>query len=187
MKTVYIESSVISYLTARPSRDVVTAAKQAITLEWWEEHGTQYEIFLSELVLEEVSFGDSSAAQKRLRIIENIPILETTGNAVELSRILVAEKAIPETSMEDALHIAIAAVQGMDFLLTWGFTISCATFSRSIIFSWLWAGNDQAFYRKKLRTGQAHQQREHERKDCQNNHGLAFQESGPMLPGGTCS
>nr|VFK81241.1 MAG: PIN domain-containing protein [Candidatus Kentron sp. SD] len=121
MKTVYIESSVISYLTARPSRDVVTAARQALTLEWWEEHGTQYEIFLSELVLEEVSFGDSSAAQKRLRIIENIPILETTGNAVELSRILVAEKAIPETSMEDALHIAIAAVQGMDFLLTWNF------------------------------------------------------------------
>ena len=77
MKTVYIESSVISYLTARPSRDVVTAARQALTLEWWEEHGTQYEIFLSELVLEEVSFGDSSAAQKRLRIIENIPILET--------------------------------------------------------------------------------------------------------------
>ena len=71
--------------------------------------------------MEEIGSGDSSAAQKRLRIVENVPILEATGNAVELSRILVAEKAIPETSMEDALHIAIAAVQGMDFLLTWNF------------------------------------------------------------------
>nr|VFJ69243.1 MAG: hypothetical protein BECKDK2373B_GA0170837_12385 [Candidatus Kentron sp. DK] len=100
---------------------VVTAARQAITLEWWEEHRTRYEIFLSELVLEEIGSGDSSAAQKRLRIVENIPILETTGNAVGLSKLLIAEKAIPETSTEDALHIAIAAVQGMDFLLTWGF------------------------------------------------------------------
>nr|VFK16126.1 MAG: hypothetical protein BECKLPF1236A_GA0070988_1013915 [Candidatus Kentron sp. LPFa]VFK31862.1 MAG: hypothetical protein BECKLPF1236C_GA0070990_1015015 [Candidatus Kentron sp. LPFa] len=121
MKTVYIESSVISYLTARPSRDVVTAARQAITLEWWEEHGTQYEIFLSELVLEEIGSGDSSAAQKRLRIVENVPMLETTGNAVELSKFLIAENAIPETSIEDALHIGIATVQGMDFLLTWNF------------------------------------------------------------------
>nr|VFJ69785.1 MAG: hypothetical protein BECKFW1821C_GA0114237_10204 [Candidatus Kentron sp. FW] len=107
MKTVYIESSVISYLTAHPSRDVVTAARQAITLEWWEEHRTQYEIFLSELVLEEIGSGDSSAAQRRLHIVENVPMLETTGNAVGLSRILTAEKGIPETSMEDALHIGI--------------------------------------------------------------------------------
>ena len=121
MKTVYIESSVISYLTARPSRDVVTAARQAITLEWWEEHKTQYEIFLSELVLEEIGSGDSSATQRRLRMVENVPILETTGNAIGLSKLLIAEKAIPETSTEDALHIAIAAVQGMDFLLTWNF------------------------------------------------------------------
>nr|VFK25633.1 MAG: hypothetical protein BECKLPF1236A_GA0070988_104845 [Candidatus Kentron sp. LPFa]VFK36078.1 MAG: hypothetical protein BECKLPF1236C_GA0070990_104805 [Candidatus Kentron sp. LPFa] len=86
-------------------------------------------------------------------MVENIPILETTENAVDLSRILVAEKAIPETSTEDALPIGIAAVQGMDFLLTWGFIISCATFSRSIIFSWLWAGNDQLSYWKKVAHG----------------------------------
>ncbi len=77
MKTVYIESSVISYLTARPSRDVVTAARQTITLEWWEEHETQYEIYLLELVLEEIGSGDSSAAQRRLGLVENVPILET--------------------------------------------------------------------------------------------------------------
>nr|VFK30733.1 MAG: hypothetical protein BECKMB1821G_GA0114241_106934 [Candidatus Kentron sp. MB]VFK34277.1 MAG: hypothetical protein BECKMB1821I_GA0114274_106633 [Candidatus Kentron sp. MB]VFK76632.1 MAG: hypothetical protein BECKMB1821H_GA0114242_106535 [Candidatus Kentron sp. MB] len=121
LKLRFGKSSVISYLTARPSQDVVTAARQAITLEWWEEHRTQYEIFLSELVLEEIGSGDSGAAQRRLHIVENVPILETTGNAVELSRILTAEKAIPDTSMEDALHIGIAAVQGMDFLFTCGF------------------------------------------------------------------
>nr|VFK62983.1 MAG: hypothetical protein BECKUNK1418G_GA0071005_102835 [Candidatus Kentron sp. UNK]VFK70682.1 MAG: hypothetical protein BECKUNK1418H_GA0071006_103535 [Candidatus Kentron sp. UNK] len=71
--------------------------------------------------MEEIGSGDSDAAQRRFRIVENIPILETTENAVELSRILIAEKAIPKTSTEDALHIGIAAVQGMDFLLTWGF------------------------------------------------------------------
>nr|VFK15309.1 MAG: hypothetical protein BECKLPF1236A_GA0070988_101236 [Candidatus Kentron sp. LPFa]VFK28784.1 MAG: hypothetical protein BECKLPF1236C_GA0070990_100746 [Candidatus Kentron sp. LPFa] len=92
-------------------------------MEWWEKHGTQYEIFLSELVLEEIGSGDSGAAQKRLRIVENVLILETTENAVELSRILIAEKAIPETSTEDALHIGMAAVQGMDFPLTWNFTM----------------------------------------------------------------
>nr|VFJ64021.1 MAG: hypothetical protein BECKFM1743C_GA0114222_103587 [Candidatus Kentron sp. FM]VFJ66306.1 MAG: hypothetical protein BECKFM1743A_GA0114220_104081 [Candidatus Kentron sp. FM]VFK09743.1 MAG: hypothetical protein BECKFM1743B_GA0114221_101142 [Candidatus Kentron sp. FM] len=118
MKTVYVESSVISYLTARPSRDVVTAARQAITLEWWEEHGIQYGICLSELVLEEIGPKDSSAAQRRLGLVENAPILETTESAVELSKLLITEKAIPETSTEDALPIGIAAVQGMDFLLT---------------------------------------------------------------------
>lgn len=66
MKTVYIESSVIGYLTARLSRDIVVSARQAITTEWWENCRDSFEIFISELVIEEVGSGDYIAAQKRL-------------------------------------------------------------------------------------------------------------------------
>ncbi len=121
MKTVYVESSVIGYLTARPGRDIVVSARQAITTEWWEDCRDSFEIFISELVIEEVGSGDSIAAQKRLAITEKLPILEATRNAKELAEKLVTGKAIPPSSTEDALHISIAAVQRIDFLLTWNF------------------------------------------------------------------
>ncbi len=121
MKSVYIESSVVSYITARPSRDVVTSARQAITIEWWEEYKESFDIYISELVIEEISYGNSIAAQKRLLVVEEIPILETTGNAIKLAKILISKNAVPETSVEDALHIGIATIQSTDFLLTWNF------------------------------------------------------------------
>jgi hypothetical protein len=105
MKTVYVESSVISYITARPSRDIVTSARQTITIEWWEGYNTEYEIYISELVLEEIGSGNSIAARKRLELVENTPILETIESAVKLSKILIAEKAVPATCIENALHI----------------------------------------------------------------------------------
>jgi len=121
MKSVYIESSVISYITARPSRDVVTSARQAISIEWWDGYKDSFEIFVSELVLEEIGSGDSRAASNRLAMVEGIPVLVATSNAVALAKSLIAENAIPASSMEDALHISIAAAQGVDFLLTWNF------------------------------------------------------------------
>jgi hypothetical protein len=121
MKSVYIESSVISYITARPSRDVVTSARQAITIEWWETYRDSFDLFISELVLEEIGTGDLQAASNRLAIVENIPVLVATDNATALAKALISENAIPASSAEDALHISIAAVQGIDFLLTWNF------------------------------------------------------------------
>jgi hypothetical protein len=121
MKSVYIESSVISYITARPSRDVVTSARQAITIEWWETYKNSFEIFISELVLEEIGTGDLQASSNRLAIVENIPVLVATNNAIALAKTLISSSAIPTSSSEDALHISIAAVQGIDFLLTWNF------------------------------------------------------------------
>lgn len=121
MKSVYIESSVISYITARPSRDVVTLARQAITIEWWEEYKDSYDAYISELVIEEIGSGDLVASQKRLSVIETIPVLEATKNSKILAKALIAENAIPESSAEDAIHISIAAVQEIDFLLTWNF------------------------------------------------------------------
>ena len=121
MKSVYIESSVISYITARPSRDIVTSARQTITIEWWEEYKDSFDAFISELVIEEIGSGDLVAAKRRLSVIEKIPVLEATENSITLSKALIAEKAIPRSSAEDALHISIAAVQEIDFLLTWNF------------------------------------------------------------------
>ena len=121
MKSVYIESSVISYITARPSRDLVTSARQAITIEWWETYRDLFDVFISELVLEEIGTGDLQAASNRLAIVENIPVLVATDSAKELAKALIVENAIPASRAEDALHISIAAVQGIDFLLTWNF------------------------------------------------------------------
>ena len=118
---VYVETSVISYYTARLSRDIVTAARQTITQEWWDEARERYEIYISTLVVEEAKAGDSEAARKRLTAISGMPILEINNAAEELAKRLVNEELIPETSTEDALHIALATVHGMDFLLTWNF------------------------------------------------------------------
>ena len=118
---VYVETSVISYYTARLSRDIVTAARQTITHEWWDEARERYEIYISTLVVEEAKAGDSEAARLRLTAISGLPILEINNAAEELAKRLMAEELIPETSAEDALHIALATVHGMDFLLTWNF------------------------------------------------------------------
>lgn len=119
--TVYVESSVISYLASRPSRDLVTAARQTITLEWWEERRRQCEVYISTLVEEEISRGDSSAANRRLAYVAEIPALEVTDQANTLAKDLLKQRAVPKSSAEDALHIGIAAATGMEYLLTWNF------------------------------------------------------------------
>lgn len=118
---VYVETSVISYYTARPSRDIVTAARQTITREWWEETKERFDVYISVLVVEEAKAGDAEAAQRRRQAISGLPILEINEAAERLARQLVDEKLVSETNTEDALHIALATVHGMDFLLTWNF------------------------------------------------------------------
>ena len=93
----------------------MTSARQTISIEWWAGYRDSFEVFVSELVLEEIGSGDSRAASNRLVIVEDIPVLVITTNAVALAKSLIAENAIPASSMEDALHISIA------FLLTWNF------------------------------------------------------------------
>ncbi len=118
---VYLESSVISYLTAKPSRDVVIAGRQAITSDWWENHRQHFELRVSALVEEEISQGNAMAAQRRLDLIQDIPNLVISDAATELAELLIKQGAVPKGSEEDALHIAIAAAQGVDYLLTWNF------------------------------------------------------------------
>jgi hypothetical protein len=117
----YIESSVISYAAARPSRDVVVAARQAITHDWWTNHRDRFELRISALVEEEIDFGDEGAAERRQQWVADISSLAISDLAVQLAERLLAEGAIPSGSENDALHIGIAAAQGADYLLTWNF------------------------------------------------------------------
>jgi hypothetical protein len=119
--SLYMETSVISYLTARPSRDVVMAGHQASTCEWWHEHRAKFDIFISRLVWDEASEGDPQAVKRRLKILRSLPWLQIKRDAAFLAKSLVAEGCFPENADDDALHVALATTHGMEFLLTWNF------------------------------------------------------------------
>ena len=116
---VYIETTIVSYLTARPSRDLIMAAHQQLTQEWWENRRANFDLYTSQFVIQESSAGDAKMAQTRLEALEEIPLLSVTQEAVTLARTLVEKGPIPEKAEVDALHIAVAATNGMDYLLTW--------------------------------------------------------------------
>ena len=119
--TAYIETSVISYLTARPSRDVVIAAYQEITREWWHTASNRFNLVASALVIEEAGAGDPDAARIRLQALEAVTLLDATPDAENLARTLVEVGAVPRQAADDAVHIAVAVTNGVDFLLTWNF------------------------------------------------------------------
>lgn len=119
--TVYIESSVISYLAARPSRDVVVAARQAVTRDWWDNHRGRFELRVSQLVENEIRAGDRGAAERRMAFVLDIPRLDISDEARSVARGLISRGAVPPGSAEDALHIGISAAQGVNYLLTWNF------------------------------------------------------------------
>ena len=116
---VYIETTFVSYLTAKPSRDVVIAGHQQITHEWWDTRRTTYELCVSQLVLDEAGAGDAQAAQERLLVLRPMLVLETTAEAVALAKALLQAGALPAKAADDALHIAVAATKAVPFLLTW--------------------------------------------------------------------
>jgi len=117
VERVYIETTVVSYLTARPSRDLIIAAHQQITHDWWDHRRTSYELCVSELVLDEAGAGDAQAAQARLLVLQPMLVIETTTEAFELAGELLRAGALPQKAADDALHIAIAAT--IPYLLTW--------------------------------------------------------------------
>jgi hypothetical protein len=120
--SVYLETSIVSYYAARPSRDLVIAAWQEVTHEMWPVLQTDFDRYISALVIQEASCGDKEAAERRLNALSGIPVLELTEQAIELANSLIISGAIPATSEEDALHIAVASLNGMEFLLTWNFS-----------------------------------------------------------------
>ena len=118
MSTVYVETTIISYLTARPSRDVVLAAHQALTRDWWRGRGS-YELRVSQLVLDEAAAGDPLLRARRLRALRGISVLSLTDSAIRLAKELVRQGALPEKATVDAFHIGIAAAHRVAYLLTW--------------------------------------------------------------------
>ena len=116
---VYIETSVVSYLTGRTSTDTIVAAHQKLTHKWWDERASRFDLLISELVYTEAAAGDREAAAARLQAVSALGILTVSEQAVSLSQLLVSKGPIPQEHAADALHIAIAAVNGMDYLLTW--------------------------------------------------------------------
>ena len=117
-RKVYVETSVISYLTARPSKTIIGAAHQQITLAWWELR-SDYELFVSQSVWQECAAGDPLAAQKRLVALEGIPVLAVTQDMIRLAGSLIEQAIIPDKAIEDALHIAVSTLHHVDFLVTW--------------------------------------------------------------------
>lgn len=116
---IYIETTIVSYLTARPSRDLIIAGHQQITHDWWEDCRGDYELCISQLVLQEASAGDWQAAQERLDVLAAMTVLEITEEAVTLAEELVRLGALPAKAENDGLHIAIAATHQIAYLLTW--------------------------------------------------------------------
>ena len=119
---VYVETSVVSYLTAQPSRDIVVAGRQQVTREWWATAAARFELVVSGLVRQEAMAGNPEAADGRLAVLESVvERVEATPEAQELTERLVVAGAFPAAAVRDAAHVAIAAANGVEYVLTWNF------------------------------------------------------------------
>ena len=132
-KKVYIETTVVSYLTAKPSRDLLVAGHQQATRELWPKLCDEYETFVSALVYEEGRRGDCEQAQLRLEAIKAFRMLAVEEDAQVLAQKLIDGCAVPAKYPEDALHIAIAAVNGVDVIVTWNFAHLNNPFTRALV------------------------------------------------------
>ena len=117
--TVYLETTIPSYLTGRPSRDKVISGNQEATRRWWNQDRANFSLYVSEVVLMEAADGDPLLARARMNALTDIPLLPLTGAAEKLALSLRKRLAMPDKAAVDALHVALAAVYGLSFLLTW--------------------------------------------------------------------
>ena len=118
-KRVYIETTIPSYLAARPSRDLLQAARQQITHTWWENERHNYDLCIAETVLDEVVSGDTDAAQRRLSFLQDLPLLDLTETVSYVAKAIMSSGLLPQEATRDAIHIAVSSVHGIDILLTW--------------------------------------------------------------------
>jgi hypothetical protein len=119
MESVYLETTFISYLVARPSRDLLVAGHQQVTEEWWTNRRAAFRCCVSQVVIDEAAAGNPAEAEKRLAIISGLPALEITEDAEALTQAIVSSGILPPQAIRDAAHVAVAAVHSVDFLLTW--------------------------------------------------------------------
>lgn len=121
-ESIYLETTVVSYYTSKPSRDIIVLAHQEITRQWWPPAIRRYNAFISEVVIEEAIFGDPEAVKRRLEELKDFPHLELNDKAEEMAQIYMERLEIPEKSFRDAAHLAIACVHNIDYLVTWNCT-----------------------------------------------------------------
>ncbi|MDZ7966338.1 MAG: type II toxin-antitoxin system VapC family toxin [Nostoc sp. DedSLP03] len=118
-ETVYIETSVIGYLTARSTKNLIIAANIEITPEWWDFRRNNFILYTSEAVLDEVAKGDTAIATQRLEILQDFPLLALSQAVQSLAIQFLTQSNLPPKAKVDAIHIAAATVHGIDYLLTW--------------------------------------------------------------------
>lgn len=119
LESVYIETTILSYLVANPARDIVIAGHQQTTRDWWNLRRTAFECFISQVVLDEISAGDPVEVQKRLAIAGTLDSLAVTIAAEGLTRSIIKSRVLPPKAVRDAAHIAVATVHNVQYLLTW--------------------------------------------------------------------
>lgn len=132
-KSVYIETTVVSYLVARPSRDLIVAARQQSTRELWPKLVSGFDTYISVLVYQEAARGEAEQVDKRLGVIKPFAMLDVDEEAQALAEKIIAGKGIPQEHPEDALHVAVATVNGIQILVTWNFAHLNNPFTRSMI------------------------------------------------------
>jgi predicted nucleic acid-binding protein len=118
-ETVYIETSIIGYLTARTSNNLILMANVEATREWWDARRDQFELYISQTVLDEAARGDAEIARRRLEILSNFPLLEVNEAVQDLAAQFLMKSNLPPKAADDAIHIAVATIYGLDYLLTW--------------------------------------------------------------------
>ncbi len=121
MASAYIETTIPSYYTSRPARDVVQLARQTHTRLWWDGGCSGFELFTSQETIDEASRGDTIVAAKRLELLSEVPVLEINSRVESLARRLIAAELVPANVASDAIHVAVASVHGIGFLVTWNF------------------------------------------------------------------
>ncbi|OHB77820.1 MAG: hypothetical protein A2Z34_10450 [Planctomycetes bacterium RBG_16_59_8] len=118
---VFIETTIPSYLTARPARDIVQSARQQVTRDWWDNHRHYHDLFTSQAVLDEAAAGDPSMARARLKLLDSLTLLDIHSDVTALATRIVSEQILPSDADYDAVHLAVATVHGMDILLSLNF------------------------------------------------------------------
>ena len=117
--SVYVETSILGHLTARPTDNLIVAANVKITQDWWDEHRSSFTLYASEIVEVEAAKGDPAIAVQRLNLLQPLMLLELTEEAFELSQAFLSQSNLPPKAANDALHMALATVYSLDYLLTW--------------------------------------------------------------------
>ena len=119
METVHIETTILSYLVSRPSRDIIVAARQELTRQWWEFSRQRMDCVISQIVLDEIAAGDPVHAAKRMEKARSLGLIAINPSCVELAQKYLAKGYVPQSEVRDALHIAVAVIWKVDYLLTW--------------------------------------------------------------------